>query len=321
MIGFLNGRNKLLLLNIRQIRKESMTNLQAPSYSFIRINDAITLDNADTANVIHAQTNSRSVYSKKRSPTNRIESTNETSANSTKSSKHPVFRPVSSSSSSSAHRSNSPSSPLSDKPTAELLPKGSFSPVPESDSSGSFIYQGFSSNISLSNPRSSSPQPSKPARATLYSQVSSSSLSQQSISFNSRSPEEEWTISPRTKLQILFLRIVYCLQRNPMYLYLHNGAALLIAASLGISFWQLPQDTMGISRRYSLLITIVLYLIIQGLSGRIWFRKDREVFIRDIRCGYYSPLEYFFVVILLDGIFIRFLPSILFVEMNNSSEL
>lgn len=106
-----------------------------------------------------------------------------------------------------------------------------------------------------------------------------------------------------------------------MYLYLHNGAALLIAASLGISFWQLPQDTMGISRRYSLLITIVLYLIIQGLSGRIWFRKDREVFIRDIRCGYYSPLEYFFVVILLDGVFIRFLPSILFVEMSNSSEL
>ena len=94
-----------------------------------------------------------------------------------------------------------------------------------------------------------------------------------------------------------------------------------IAASLGISFWQLPQDTMGISRRYSLLITIVLYLIVQGFSGRIWFRKDREVFIRDIRCGYHSPLEYFSGVVLLDGVFIRFLPSILFVETLRNREL
>lgn len=306
------------MLNIRQIRRESMTNLQAPSYSFIRINDAITLDNADTANVIHAQSNSRMPLPKKRSPSNRVESTNETPGRSPKSpAKHVLFKPVSS----STHRSNSPSSPLSDRPTAELLPRGSYTQVPDSDSSGSFIYQGFSSNVSLSHPRSSSPQPSKPARTTLYSQLSSSSLSQQSYSFNSRSPEDDWTLSPRTKLQILFLRIVYCLQRNPMYLYLHNGAALLVAASLGISFWQLPQDTMGISRRYSLLITIVLYLIVQGFSGRIWFQKDREVFIRDIRCGYHSSLEYFLVVVLLDGVFIRFLPSILFVEMHRNREV
>ena len=298
-----------------------MTNLQAPSYSFIRINDAITLDNADTANVIHAQSNSRSVLPKKRSTANHSASTNETPDKSPKSSIRRALFGSTAASASSAHRANSPSTPLSEKQTAELLPKGSYTQVPDSDSSGSYIYQGYASNTTQPHARSTSPQPSKSARSTPYSRLSSSSsLSQQSYSFNSRSPEDDWTLSPRTKLQILFLRIVYCLQRNPMYLYLHNGAALLIAASLGISFWQLPQDTMGISRRYSLLIAIVLYLIVQGFSGRMWFRKDREVFIRDIRCGYYSPLEYFLVVILLDGIFIRFLPSILFVDSAQLDE-
>lgn len=281
--------NKLLLLNIRHIRRESAVNLQAPSLSYIRINDAITLDNADSTNMLCTKPLSRGLHPKKHFLKNRVEGNNEVTTKS-------LAGKFSSS-----------------KVDLEIAQKGSLTKIPESDSSGSFVY-GVPSHQSLTSLPHASQSPTQIPRS--FSRLSTSSLSQQSHSFTSRSLEDDWTIPSRTKLQILFYRIVYCLQRNPFYLYLHNAAAVLVAISLGIFFWQLRQDSMGMARRYSLLTLIVLYLTVQGYSGRLWFQKDRDVLTRDIRCGFYSPFQYFSVFALLDATFDRFLPTIFFVAVR-----
>lgn len=103
------------------------------------------------------------------------------------------------------------------------------------------------------------------------------------------------------------------MQRDHNYFYFHILAACVVGVSVGLSFFRLQNDLKGLNDRFSVLMLSVFFFALQGVSGRLWYRKDDSVFIRDARCGYVSSLEYFGVVTVLDRVLLRYVPAILYV--------
>ena len=278
----LNPSNKLLLLNIRHIRRESIANMKkAQSLSFIRINDA-------TANPTEPQVKAfvpRRVSSSLLLPKPRFS---------------PNLEVI-------EDARNLP-------PTQSSVPQvGSFSlrkepkPLPSDDSSSSLytVYTGKGDIPTLSPNRHSFTRTS-PA-ASFQSRCSEQSMT-------SRAPESDWHVPSRVRLVILVRRIIRCMQRDHNYFYFHLLSALVVGVSVGLSFLQLPGDLDGLNARLVVLRLSVFFFFLQGISGRLWYRKDNEVFIRDARCGYISSVEYFGVMTLLDRVLLRCIPSIVYVR-------
>lgn len=241
--------NKLLLLSMRQIRKESQLNLQ--NMSFIKIDSLLSsptaIQNVPSKHFkyINSQTNSFSLTSKFGS---RVQ-----------------------------------------------LPLGE-----QSNTSINSIYKD--SPPSGSTPRSS-PNPCSGRNSQLLLHQEPPKLADQ----------EEWKISTKVSSLLLLKRIVRCFKRDRRYIHHHILSALIISLSIGFFFFQLKQNTEGIHRRYFVILMTIIYIIIQSYSLKKWYDKDMPVFIRTCRCGYVSPVQYYTIVTLLDSIFNRFLPSLLYV--------
>ena len=279
----LNPSNKLLLLNIRHIRRESVANMKkAQSFSFIRINDA-------TANPTEPQV------------------------------KAFVPRRVSSSLLLPKPRFSPNLEVIEDarnlSPTQSSVPQvGSFSlrkepkPLPSDSSSSSSLYTVYTGkkDIPTLSPNQHSFTRTSPA-ASFQSRCSEQSMT-------SRAPESDWHVPSRVRLVILVRRIIRCIQRDHNYFSFHLLSSLVVGVSVGLSFLQLPGDLDGLNARLVVLRLSVFFFFLQGISGRLWYRKDNEVFIRDARCGYISSVEYFSVMTLLDRVLLRCIPSIVYVR-------
>lgn len=300
--------NKLLLLSMKQIRRDSMSNLLNVSY--VRVTDA--LDSTPGSAVVSTRPTIRRPMSAARfRPT--LETIHDQSHDLTVTG---TFRSV---------------SPKHSPRESSVRKIGSLTRVPQGDSVNSLysIYgvnspQG--STVALSPPVEGSSHPNTPKHSSPTTiPISNSALSlgkRDSVqSFTTRSRSEDWAVNPRTKFRILLHRIIRCLRRDTLYLLGHTLCAFIIAVAIGIFFWQLPHDLEGMNHRYQVLHLCVLYALIQGVSSRIWYRKDHEVFIRDARCGYTSATSYFFVVSVLDSIVDRVFPSTVFVGILVSSHL
>ena len=278
----LNPSNKLLLLNIRHIRRESVANMKkAQSFSFIRINDATTNPTEPQFKAFVPRRVSSSLLLPK-----------------------PRFSPNLEVIEDARNLS----------PTQSSVPQvGSFSlrkepkPLPSDDSSSSLytVYTG-KGDIPMLSPNRHSFTRTSPA-ASFQSRCSEQSMT-------SRAPESDWHVPSRVRLVILVRRIIRCIQRDHNYFSFHLLSSLVVGVSVGLSFLQLPGDLDGLNARLVVLRLSVFFFFLQGISGRLWYRKDNEVFIRDARCGYISSVEYFGVMTLLDRVLLRCIPSIVYVR-------
>lgn len=255
--------NKLLLLSMRQIRRESQINLQ--NMSFIRIDDLLSspssIQNVQAKNHKPLGTHTGSFSINSRFDSKTCLPYTETSNSYT--SMNSVYN--------------------------EASPKGS----------------------SLSMNRTKRMKTPSPTVLPFSSQVSLQNPSNQQLS--ARSQESEWKLTTKTTMKLLVKRIVRCYKRDSSYIHYHLISAVVVGLAVGLFFIQLKQNTDGINRRYSVILLTVLFSIIQSYSLKQWYDKDQKVFIRDCRCGFTSPLQYFSAVTILDGVFNRFLPSLLYV--------
>ena len=278
----LNPSNKLLLLNIRHIRRESVANMKkAQSFSFIRINDATTNPTEPQVKAFVPRRVSSSLLLPK-----------------------PRFSPNLEVIEDARNLS----------PTQSSVPQvGSFSlrkepkPLPSDSSSSSSLYTVYTGkkDIPTLSPNQHSFTRTSPA-ASFQSRCSEQSMT-------SRAPESDWHVPSRVRLVILVRRIIRCIQRDHNYFSFHLLSSLVVGVSVGLSFLQLPGDLDGLNARLVVLRLSVFFFFLQGISGRLWYRKDNEVFIRDARCGYISSVEYFSVMTLLDRVLLRCIPSIVYV--------
>lgn len=288
--------NKLLLLSMKQIRRDSMSNLHTVSY--VRVTDA--LDSTPGSAVVS---------------TNRSSLRRPMSASRFK----PTLETIHDQPSENLKPTRTSSQMIRGLYGARL---GSLTHVPQGDSENS-LYSIYgiteqNSTITLPSPIEGSPHPhtsSHPSPTTLAQTPSTLSLTKRdSLSFSARSRSEDWFVPPRIKLRILAHRIISCLRRDYFYLFGHALCAIIIGVAIGVFFWNLHHTIDGLERRYQLFHLCVVYALIQGISARIWYCNDRTVFIRDAHCGYLSPLSYFTIVSTLDSIVNRVVPSILFVR-------
>ena len=200
-------------------------------------------------------------------------------------------------------------------PLKSVGSKPIFKPASGSDSTTS-IYSVYEKTCNDMSPRYRSNSLSKRMDSPhapsphSYHPTSDRSLTEQ------RRGKEEWSIPVRTKGQILFKRVLRCFKRERQFFVSHAVCAMVIAIAIGVCFWQLPATSTGVDHRHSVLVLGVLYSVVQGLTSRLWYRRDREVFVREIRRGYASPWMYFGVVTGLDLAVNRVLPSILYVGME-----
>ena len=278
----LNPSNKLLLLNIRHIRRESVANMKkAQSFSFIRINDATTNPTEPQVKAFVPRRVSSSLLLPK-----------------------PRFSPNLEVIEDARNLS----------PTQSSVPQvGSFSlrkepkPLPSDSSSSSSLYTVYTGkkDIPTLSPNQHSFTRTSPA-ASFQSRCSEQSMT-------SRAPESDWHVPSRVRLVILVRRIIRCIQRDHNYFSFPLLSSLVVGVSVGLSFLQLPGDLDGLNARLVVLRLSVFFFFLQGISGRLWYRKDNEVFIRDARCGYISSVEYFSVMTLLDRVLLRCIPSIVYV--------
>ena len=296
MFSYLMISNKLLLLSMKQIRRDSMNNLN--NLSYVRVTDA--LDSTPGSAVV--STNRSTIRRPMSAPRFR-----------------PTLETIHDQPPESTRQDASPSHSLQGSYGKRL---GSITHVPQGDSENSLyaIYGMNTQNsaLTLSSPLEGSPHPHTPHHPSPTTlPISNSTLSlgrRDSLSFSARSHPEDWIIPPRTKLRILAHRIIRCLRRDYFYLIGHTLCAIILGVAIGVFFWQLPHDMEGITRRYQILHLCVFYALIQGISARIWYRNDCSIFIRDARCGYISPLSYFTIVSTLDSVVNRVLPSTVFVR-------
>ena len=289
----LTPSNKLLLLNIRHIRRESTLNFRkTQSMTFARVN--ATLPAATDPPVkafIPKRVSSSLLLPKPRFSTNLN-----------------VIDDA---------KKQTPSEDLEKNETnlsSSRMPQiGSFSHtqgIPVSDDSLSSLYTVYAGNGDAPtlrpNVHSSLNTRSSPAGSFSHPVPSNQSMT-------SRLQENEWQVPFKTRLLILVNRIVRCMRRDHNYFYFHLLSACVVGVSVGLSFFRLQDDLKGLNDRFSVLMLSVFFFALQGVSGRIWYRKDDSVFTRDARCGYVSSLEYFGVVTALDRVLLRCVPSILYV--------
>lgn len=255
--------NKLLLLSMRQIRRESQINLQ--NMSFIKID-----------NLLSSPSSIQNVQAKNRKPLG---------------------------SPSGSFSLNSRFDSKTWLPSAETS---------NSYTSMNSVYNEPSPRASsLSMNRTKRMKSPSPTVLPFNSQLSLQNPSNQQLS--ARSQESEWKITTKTTMKLLVKRIIRCYKRDSSYIHYHLISAVVVGLAVGLFFIQLKQNTDGINRRYSVILLTVLFSIIQSYSLKQWYDKDQKVFTRDCHCGFTSPLQYFSVVTILDGVFNRFLPSLLYV--------
>lgn len=288
----LTPSNKLLLLNIRHIRRESTLNFRkAQSMTVARVNATPAATDPPVKAFIPKRVSSSLLLPKPRFSTNLN-----------------VIDDA---------KKQTPSEDLEKNETnlsSSRMPQiGSFSHtqgIPVSDDSLSSLYTVYAGNGDAPtlrpNVHSSLNTRSSPAGSFSHPVPSNQSMT-------SRLQENEWQVPFKTRLLILVNRIVRCMRRDHNYFYFHLLSACVVGVSVGLSFFRLQDDLKGLNDRFSVLMLSVFFFALQGVSGRIWHRKDDSVFTRDARCGYVSSLEYFGVVTALDRVLLRCVPSILYV--------
>ena len=301
--------NKLLLLSMRKIRRESQVNLQ--NMSFIKIDTLLSnpspLQSISSRDfkTLHSNSHSFALNSHIGSRTN-LPHVNSESFSSISSVYQEPISPKQNIASSpsrvspSLHQNTPPSSPKRVSPPAHVSSPARVSPPAH-----------VSPPARVSPPLRHSTPPSSSLNKT-NSQVLMHSESN-SPPLSTRSQEEDWKIGKFTSYKLLFTRIVKCLKRDRFFIQYHLISAFALSLSIGLFFIQLKPNTEGIHRRYSVIYLTLLYIIIQSYSLKKWYDKDIPIFIRDHHCGFISSSQYFFVVTLLDSIFNRFLPSLLYV--------
>lgn len=179
---------------------------------------------------------------------------------------------------------------------------------------------GEQSNTSIGSVYREPTPPSTSPRGSPAPNLHSNLNSQLLIHQEPMRSQEELRISTKVSSKLLFKRLIRCFKRDPFYIRNHIISALVISLSIGCFFFQLKQNTEGIHRRYSVILLTVIYIVIQSYSLKKWFDKDIQVFVRDCRCGFVSPLQYYAFVSLLDSILNRFLPSLLYVRFDSFLE-
>lgn len=115
-----------------------------------------------------------------------------------------------------------------------------------------------------------------------------------------------------TELATLTWRTGIDMIRNPALVLLHWGLALGMGIFTGCVFWQVGFDTSGAQNRAGGIIFTLSFFAFSSLTTVDLIFHEKRVVASEVRGGYYRPWTYFVSKLVLDGILLRFIPTLLY---------
>jgi ABC-type multidrug transport system ATPase subunit len=115
-----------------------------------------------------------------------------------------------------------------------------------------------------------------------------------------------------TELATLTWRNTLDILRNPSLLILHCVLALGMGVFAGCVFFQVGLDTAGAQNRAGGLIFALAFFAFTSLTTVDLIFTEKRIASREINSGYYRRWTYVVSKLVLDGLFLRFLPTLLF---------
>lgn len=100
--------------------------------------------------------------------------------------------------------------------------------------------------------------------------------------------------------------------RNPSLILLHWGMAVGMGIFVGCIFFQVGLDTSGAQNRAGGLIFALAFFAFSSLTTVDLVHHEKRVVTSEVRGGYYRPWAYYMSKLILDGIFLRFIPILLY---------
>jgi ABC-type multidrug transport system permease subunit len=100
--------------------------------------------------------------------------------------------------------------------------------------------------------------------------------------------------------------------RNPSLIILHWLLALGMGIFVGCVFWQVGLDTSGAQNRAGGLVFALSFFAFSSLTTVDLIFHEKRVVTSEVRSGYYHPWSYYTAKLILDGILLRFLPTLLY---------
>lgn len=100
--------------------------------------------------------------------------------------------------------------------------------------------------------------------------------------------------------------------RNPSLIILHWLLALGMGIFVGCVFWQVGLDTSGAQNRAGGLVFSLSFFAFSSLTTVDLIFHEKRVVTSEVRSGYYHPWSYYTAKLILDGILLRFLPTLLY---------
>jgi len=113
------------------------------------------------------------------------------------------------------------------------------------------------------------------------------------------------------KLAVLVWRGFVDIVRNPSLLLSHVVVSIVIGLMCGIIFWDAGLDITGAQNRLGGIFFLLAFLGFSSLTTIDLFHSERDIAVREIKAGYYSPFVYLTSKLVLDALLLRILPALL----------